>query len=483
MAGPWEEYATPEAAPWEQYAAPETRMESEEEVNARVKAKYGGMSFMDRVKSDLSLAGKVLTPIPRGIWKGVTSLPGLAADAGVGARNLITGSDYELPTQMQERSLNQYLPMPNVPGDKTLEFGTSLFAGSRMPTPQAAAQAPKGFVKPAEDLVRQQTLAAGQKAGFVVPPSTTNPSTMNKILESIGGKVATAQDAAVRNQGVFNSAGKKVLGLSDDAPLTQEAMSAIRAEAGDVYGMLKGAGPIVTDAKYADDLARVASKFSGASKDFPELAKSEVMDLVAGASKKGFSSDSAVDLLSILRDKADKAFSTGDKGLGKAYKEVSKAIEDVIERNLATAGNADLMNKFKDARQLIAKTYSVESAFNPSTGNVVGSKLAAQLAKKKPLTGDLKVAAQFAQAFPKASQAVTDSGAVRNTDVILGAGASALSREPSYLLYPFVRQGARSFLLSEPGQRLATQGARNPPDPRAVLAALIAAEQSRSLEQ
>jgi hypothetical protein len=304
---------------------------------------------------------------------------------------------------------------------------------------------------------------------------------MNKILESIGGKVATAQDAAVRNQGVFNSAGKSSLGLSQDAALTQEGLSALRAEAGDVYGMLKGAGQITTDAKYASDLARVASKFSGASKDFPELAKSEVTDLVAGASKKGFSSDSAVDLLSILRDKADKAYAGGDKGLGKAYKEVSKALEDVIERNLEAAGNADLMSKFKDARQLIAKTYSVENAFNPSTGNVVGTKLAAQLAKKKPLSGDLLTAARFAQAFPKASQAVTDSGAVRNTDVILGAGASALSREPTYLLYPFARQAARSFLLSNQGQQLATQGVSNGPDPRAVMAALIAAEQSRSV--
>lgn len=473
MAGPWEEYATTEAAPWEEYASPAAAPEVD---------KYANMSFWDRVKADAGFMAKGVNTLARGGIKAVSSLPGLAADAGVGARNLVTGSNYELPTQMMERSLDQYLPLPNVPGDKTLEFMTSLAGGMKLPTPQAAVQAPKGFVKPAADIVRQQTLAAGQKAGFVVPPSTTNPSTLNKIMESIGGKVATAQDAAVRNQGVFNSAGKKVLGLADDAPLTQEAMSALRSEAGDVYGMLKGAGQITTDAKYAADLARVTSKFSGAAKDFPELAKSEVMDLVAGASKPGFSSDSAVDLLSILRDKADKAFSTGDKGLGKAYKEVSKAIEDVIERNLAQTGNADLMSKFKDARQLIAKTYSVESAFNPSTGNVVGSKLAAQLAKKKPLSGELKVAAQFAQAFPKASQAVTDSGAVRNTDVILGAGASALSREPTYLLYPFARQAARSFLLSEPGQRLATQGVSNGPDPRAVLAALIAAEQSRSLE-
>lgn len=473
MAGPWDEYQnTKQAGPWEEYAAPA-------EMAAPSGPNYDNMSLLDRIKNDASQMGKLLTPIPRGLWKGVSSLPTLAMDMGVSARNHLTGENYELPSQMQERGLDAALPLPNVGGARALEFGTSLLSGMKLPVPQAAKQAPKGFVKPSEDLVRQQTLVAGQKAGFVVPPSTTNPSIFNKFLESLGGKVATAQDAAVKNQEIFNKAGKSALGLSKDAALTQEGMSALRAEAGDVYGMLKGAGKIVTDSKYADDLAKVGARFSGASKDFPELAKSEVTDLIAGAGKKEFSSDSAVDLLSILRDKADKAYAGGDKGLGKAYKEVSKSIEDVIERNLAAAGNSTLMKQFKDARQLIAKTYSVESAFNPSTGNVVGTKLAAQLAKKKPLSGDLKTAAQFAQAFPRASQAITDSGAVRNTDVILGAGASALSREPAYLMYPFARQAARSFLLSGQGQKLATKGATNGPPSEALMAAFIAAEQAR----
>lgn len=422
--------------------------------------KYGttaGFDFSIKPENVRDLKSGV-APVVRGGWDAVSAVPSMAADLGVATRNLLTGSNYQLPSQGSEQALDSVLPVPNTLEAKTLRFGTGLLGGAKMPLPQISNPAPAGFVKPAEDLVRQQTLQAGQDAGFVVPPSTTNQTALNKLLESLGGKTGTAQEAAARNQDVFNKAAKKSLGLSEDAALTAEHLSALRAQAGNAYKNLKGVGDVVADSQYIDDLAKVTQRFSGAAKDFPELAKNEVGDLVDGALKDKFSSDSAVDLLSILRDKADKAFSTGDKALGKAYKDVSGAIEDLIQRNLTAAGKTDLVQKFKDARQLIAKTYSVEKAFNASTGNVVGTKLGAQLAKGKPLSGELKTAARFAQAFPKASSAVDHSGAVRNTDVILGAGATGVSQQPGWLLYPFARQAARNFLLSKAGQKLAVKG-------------------------
>lgn len=425
-----------------------------------------------------------LSPLIRGGYNAITGIPGLAADAGVGLRNVITGENYPSLTQLQQPGLDKALPMPDVPGDRTLEFLTSVATGAKLPVaPSVKNPAPKDFLKPAGDLVRQQTLAAGQKAGLVVPPSTTNPTILNRFLESLGGKIGTQQDAAIKNQAFFNSAGKGALGLSDDAPLTQEALKALRSEAGDAYQMLRGAGEIIADSQYTDDLAAVTSKFTGAAKDFPKLAKNEIADVVEEVGKKQFSSDSAVDLLAILRDKADKAFAGGDKGLGKAYKDVSRAIEDLVQRNLSAAGKPELVQAFKEARQLIAKTYSVEKAFNPATGNVVGNKLASQLTKGAPLSGDLKLAARWAQAFPKVSNAVDDSGSVRNTDVILGGGAAAVSKEPGWLLYPFARQAARSFLLSQPGQKMAVPSGGIQPSPEQVLAALMAAEQTRRSAQ
>jgi hypothetical protein len=95
----------------------------------------------------------------------------------------------------------------------------------------------------------------------------------------------------------------------------------------------------------------------------------------------------------------------------------------------------------------------------------------------------LRVAGRFAQAFPKASNAVDDSGAVRNTDVVLGAGAAGVSKEPGWLMYPFLRQATRSFLLSQPGQKLAVKGEGIRPTNEQVLALLVAAEQARKSGQ
>jgi len=411
----------------------------------------------------------------RNIVDAVESLPMTAMDMGVSARNMLTGSNYDLPSQMNRQALNTVLPESRTPQEKIAGVVESALAGSRLPAPQAAQQAPSGFVKPGYDMVRQQTLANAQKAGYVVPPATTNPTLGNKLMESLGGKMATAQDAAVRNQDVTNTLAKRALGLSEDAPLTQDALTSLRSEAGDAYKTLRQVGSVALDAPATQTLDSVAAKFAGSKLKDALGDGNNIPKIVQALKDEPLNGNSAVDAIDILRGSANKAYLAGDKELGKGYREVSSAIENLMERNLS----GDALQQFKDARQLIAKSYSVESAFNPSTGNVVATKLAAQLAKNKPLSGDLKLAAQFGQAFPKAAQGITDSGAVRNTDVLMSAGASALSKEPGWLLYPFARQAARSFLLSGPGQQLAKQGASSGIPPEVVLAALIAAEKAR----
>jgi hypothetical protein len=333
------------------------------------------------------------------------------------------------------------------------EFISSALVGSKIPTPQAKAQAPVGFR--GVQSPRDMTLSASRQAGYVVPPSTTNPTMTNKVIESIGGKVGTAQDAAIRNTKVTNSLAKKALGITDES-ITPDALNAIRVKAGEAYESVKRAGEISADDAFRSALEGVSEKYRGAAKDFPELARQDIQTIVDSINKPKFSSDSAIDAISILRDKADAAFGSGDKALGKAYKSISKAIEDVIERNLSNKGEsgAELLKKFREARALIAKTYSVEKALNPSTGNVNAIKLAQQLARGKPISGELRTAAKFGGAFPKVSKEILDSGSVRNTDVILGAGSAALSKEPMYLLYPYLRQLARSGLLSDAGQNM-----------------------------
>lgn len=422
------------------------------------------------------LLGPWSSALVRPIAKGVASLPLLAMDVGVAGRNLLTGSDYEHPSSMFNKALDAYTTVPEGGINKGAELVSSVLAGSRMPAPSAAQQAPAGFVKPADDLVRQVTLASSQKAGYVVPPATTNPSATNKILESIGGKIATAQDAATKNQAVTNTLAKRALGLSDDAPVTKEALSALRAEAGDAYQVLRKVGEVSLDDAATKSLDEVAGKFTGSKLKEALGGGNDIPKIVQAIKDEPLTGDAAVDAISLLRDKASVAYAAGDKGLGKAYRQLSGAIEDLMERNLT----GEALKAFKEARQLIAKSHTVEKALNPSTGNVVATKLASELGKGKPLSGDILTAARFGQAFPKAAREVVDSGSVRNTDVILGAGTAALSREPSWLLYPLLRQGVRAGLLSDAGQALATPSASQIP-PGLLTGGLAGEEELRRL--
>lgn len=454
---------------------PEQRMETDAEVNARVQSKYGNMGFGDKVVGDLKSAVSGVTPIIRGGWDAVSSLPSIAADMGVSARNMLTGSNYELPSKQSERSLDQALPMPNTPGSSVMRFGTALLAGGKLPAPQVNNPAPAGFVKPAQDLVRQQTLAQGQKAGYVVPPSTTNPTAANTFLESFGGKIATAQDAALKNQEVTNTLAKRALGLSEDAPLAQESLAALRKEAGGAYETLRNVGSVALDDTTTKTLDGIASKFTGSKLKEALGGGNDIPKIVQAIKDEKLTGETAVDAIALLRDKASTSYMQGSKEVGKAYKTLAGALEDLMEKNLS----GDALKQFRDARQLIAKTYSVESAFNPSSGNVVATKLAAQLGKGKPLSGDLLTAARFGQAFPKAAKEVVDSGSVRNTDAILGSGAAVFSGHPWYLGWPFLRQGVRSFLLSDPGQKMAVASQPNGIPPEVAMSMISGANSLR----
>lgn len=384
----------------------------------------------------------------------VTSLPLVAADAGVNARNLLTGSNYEAPSQMYQSAMGEIFPTPADGIEKGMNIGGQMVLGSKLPAPQAGKQAPANFDP---KTMRALALEKAREAGYVVPPSTTNPTILNRFLESWGGKTATAQEASMRNQAVTDKLVKSDLGLKATDDVAEGTLAAMRKEAADVgYKPVRGVGTIRLDTQYAKSLDEIAAPFSKAESAFPGLNKNDVIKTVESLKQKSVDTDTAVDSIAILRDKADSAFRQGESGLGRAYKGMAKALEDAIERSLDRRGPEakDLLSKYRQARQLIAKTHSAEKALNPELGNFDARKLAQQLNAGKPLSGGMKQAGQASQAFNAATRLLTDSGSVRNTDVILGGGAAALSANPLPLLYPFSRMAARDVMLSNFGQGL-----------------------------
>jgi hypothetical protein len=409
----------------------------------------------------------------RAVVEGAAAIPLAAADFGVGARNLITGSNYESPSAMFAGFLDKTYGKRETGLETAVGIGGSALAGSRVPVPGVKSPAPAAFQRPPTP--SQAVLEKAQQAGYVVPPATTNPTGLNKVLEGIAGKLTTAQAASAKNMGVTNKLAARALGLPEDQPISTEAIRQVRQRAAQGYDAIRNAGTITKDAEFAADLGKITAKFRGAAKDYPGLGNSEVDDIVKAIDQDAVGADSAVDAIAILRERADDAFAAGKGSLGKAYKDASRAIEDMIERNLAAQGQAGaaVLNAFREARQMIAKTYTVEKSLNATTGNVSATKLGQQVGRGKPLTGDLRTAGQFSQAFPKAAREFNESlPGISPLDFYATGGAAAVTNQPWYLLYPFARQATRNALLSPLGQRLAvpSQGGPISPEIAAALA-------------
>jgi len=287
-----------------------------------------------------------------------------------------------------------------------------------------AALKPKGTTLNQEAF---DTLARAREAGYVVPPSSVNPTFSNRLAESIPGKIATAQEASNINQAVTETLARRAIGLPEGTPLTTAATKQVRADAYQKgYSPIASLGRMATDGEFSNALGAIADKYTGAANSFPAAVRNDVGQMIDTLRVKEFGPGDAIKMSQILRDEASKSFTSGDKGLASAQRAASKAIEDQIERNLAAGGSSakDVLKNFRDARELMAKSHSVEEAIREGSGTIDPKALARQLQGGAPLSGDLETIARFANTFEKANQRpgqVAGPG-VHNLRTLSGAG-------------------------------------------------------------
>lgn len=316
---------------------------------------------------------------------------------------------------------------------------------------------------------RDATLAASRADGYVIPPSAVNTGNTNRVIESLGGKAATAQMASNRNQTVTNMLARKALGMPKDTQLDDAVLDGIRKTAGQAYEAIKSLPTrFQTDIHFTRDINALGKDFAVAAQEFPEIAKNEaVQTLQSALSKQDMSPQAAIELIKKLRFDAGKNFKAFDDpakaSLAVAQRGAADAIEAMIERNLATTGNANLVPQFRQARTLIAKAHDVEAALLPD-GNV-SAKVIAKIAGNKSLTGELSAIAKFAGSFERAAQnpAQASGAGVSNLQGItsfglggLGGLASGDSSGWSLGALPFIMPpAARSLMLSKAYQNMA----------------------------
>ena len=316
--------------------------------------------------------------------------------------------------------------------------------------------APKSPIRPAA--------IEAQKAGYVLPPASISekPGIVSQALAGWSGKIKTQQAASAKNQLVTNDLATQSLGLPKGTVLTQEVFNKVRAQAGEAYKDVVNAVPTIKpDQPFRDIVQSLGGQNSQAAKAFPKITNNAgIKELVGELDMASEHPTGAwVELVKELRFSANSNLkSIGDPSkhaLGLAQREAANAVDDLMERQITAAGNPQAINAYRQARQLIAKSWDVEGATNPASGDVSARGLAKLMDKGRPLTGELKTIAEAGSAFPKSMQdpaGFGDNEAFSALD-FFGSAAAVAHGNPTVAGAILARPVARSVLLSKPYQQ------------------------------
>jgi hypothetical protein len=506
MSGPWEDYAADDG-PWNDYGdARAQRMAAVPQSMANIEADQKSYSPLGNTGQNLAAgAGQAVVNLYRGAKQrlGMTDAsqvtddraldaPLMATTAGklgnfagnvamaaptafVPGANTVTGAGVigagmgllQPSTSPQETAVNAAAGLVGGAGGQKLGQYVAPKLGQAIANRKTAAVDAKSA-----NSVRDTVLRESRKLGYKVPPATVNQqSVIARGAESVAGKVATQQTAAVKNQQVTNRLVRQEFGLSNGAPLSRETLKGVRKQAGKPYAAVEATGDVVTDQQYLDDLTNLSQSADELKADFPDLnfaGSDEVQALQNGLLRERFSARGAIEATKKLRSDASKnlAWNVEDpskKALGLAQREAAGIIEEQVIRHLQAQGKGSLATAFDRGRQTIAKTYSVQSALNEGSGNVVATKLAAQLRKGKPLSGNLEKIARFASTVDTAvaREQTTSPGVSKLMGGLATAGGLGGLATGNPMLaaasigLPAIGEITRRTMLSGPVQRMA----------------------------
>jgi hypothetical protein len=317
---------------------------------------------------------------------------------------------------------------------------------SALTTPRAPAKLTQA------QLVAERAIAEGA----TLPPTQVNPSLLNKLIEGISGKQQTSQIASVKNQQLVNEQARKALNLAPDVEITPVVLQQFRDQKGLAYDALRSNPTYYADKQFFADLNKETARLQS----MKTLDVKTELDLLNNLKVMNFTGDELVNSIKRLRDSSktnsSALASAENKDLGKAQKFAAQQLEALAERNLKNFNQPDVMKNFQQARQDIAKSYTIEKALNATTGNVSGADLGNLARQNRILPAELQTLANAAGAYPTAFQNVARIGSVPGfspLDIGTAGIASAAAGNPSVMLSAATRPTLRSLAVSPMYQR------------------------------
>ena len=291
------------------------------------------------------------------------------------------------------------------------------------------------------------------------------------MVQSIAGKANAEQRTAVPNQGVTNALAARAVGQNPASLLTKQSLQQVRQAAIDQgYKPIEELdGPIQADPQFMRNQAAIRAQHGDELSGNPDVTASAniLMGLKKGTAGAdvdpltlqqrpalpSFDPAQITDQISTLRSRAQDAFAAGRGSAGTAFRSQAGELEALVDRHLQDLQDTgdvsqNLINKYRAERQLIAKTYTIEDALNPSTGNVDAVGLGKALRNGVPLTEDLRTIADFANAAPSAVQVPKGTPLPASAATHLAGAALAHSTGGASLaLVPAARLFASQWLM------------------------------------
>jgi hypothetical protein len=277
-------------------------------------------------------------------------------------------------------------------------------------------------VRASQNSVRDTTLAEGNQAGYVVPPSAVNkPSFIGGRMESLGGKAALGQEASLRNQQVTDDLARKAAGLGPDEAVSIPALKAARQRMSAPYQEVSSMSP-----QAAADL---------------EILKAQKLESKLQWQHYNRQGDPNAYKAAVAADQA------ADAALNR------------IEQAAQSLGKPDLVQRLKQSRVDIARNHEVRNAVNAGSGDVDASVIGRGFDRTpERYSGELKTIGAFQQAFPHFTRegSKVPAPGVGKTELLasalLAGGGGMATGDPLGMLAglaPFASGPARSALLSK----------------------------------
>jgi predicted GNAT family acetyltransferase len=242
-------------------------------------------------------------------------------------------------------------------------------------------------------------VTARRLAGEAQPPAPGG------YRAGLAGQENVLANVAIENQTNTNRLLSKSLGLGERRKITEMDLDEAAAPHEAVYDELRRRIPArAPDPELAEDVARLGSEY----RDNPLLTSTPEIDQLRARLMAVEGNVSTSDTLAAIRQwrkRARTLFQSSDDPakleMAGAYRAAATAFERSLERGAEVIGDQQLVQRFRTARQELAKNHDVRSAL---VGGDVDAHKIAKIGEKGALTGELEDVAEIARQFGPETQ-------------------------------------------------------------------------------